>query len=225
LATKKTDTRASGDKSDKNDKPAKRGEGKAPARKAARTSAASASRPRIRASHAAPEGAPRPKRAAAKKTAKTTAPARKAPAAPKRVSKRSLPPQPPPEPSNAAREVALALASAGLEKKALGIEIIDVTGRVDYADFLVLMTGRSDRHVHAIATGIEDELRKKKLRPLSVEGLTAANWVILDYGDAVVHVFQEEARELYDIEGLWSDARRVPMPLEGAAKAAPAARP
>src|SRR5262249_43801723 len=70
---------------------------------------------------------------------------RKAPLrGPKRAVKRSPPPEALPEPSSASRELALGLASAGLEKKAIGVEILDVTGKVDYADFLVVMTGRSD---------------------------------------------------------------------------------
>jgi ribosome-associated protein len=147
---------------------------------------------------------------------------RKAPlAAPKRTTKRSVPPGAAeraggerPEPSSAAREIAVALAAAGLEMKAIGIEILDVTGKVDYADFLVVMTGRSDRHVYAIAMGLEEGVKKFNLAPLSVEGLTASTWVLIDFGDVVVHVFQEEARSLYDIEGLWISAGRVPVPNE-----------
>lgn len=116
---------------------------------------------------------------------------------------------PPPEPSSASKEIAIAIASAGLDKKALGIEVLDVTGRVDYADFLVIMTGSSDRHVHAIASGIEEALTKKNHKPLSVEGLGQGTWVLIDFDDVVVHVFQEETRRVYDIEGLWVDARRI----------------
>ncbi|WP_437492874.1 ribosome silencing factor [Sorangium sp. So ce1014] len=135
-------------------------------------------------------------------------------AGPKRSGPRRSAPPPAPEPSAAARELALALAAAGLDKKAIGVEILEVVGRVDYADYLVIMTGRSDRHVHAIATGLEEAVRKEKLAPLSMEGLAAATWVLIDFGDVVVHVFQEETRRLYDIEGLWIDAGRVPVPEE-----------
>ncbi len=139
---------------------------------------------------------------------------RKAPlGGPKRaVPRRPAPPDAATGPSSEARDLAVALAAAALDKKAIGIEILDVTGKVDYADFLVVMTGRSDRHVHAIATGIEEAMRHRKLAPLSMEGLTAATWVLIDFGEVVVHVFQEEARALYDIEGLWIDAGRVPVP-------------
>jgi ribosome-associated protein len=128
-----------------------------------------------------------------------------------------------PGPSTAAKELALALAAAGIDKKAIGIEILDVTGKVDYADFLVVMTGRSDRHVHSIATGIEEAMRRRKLTPLSMEGLSSANWVLIDFADVVVHVFQEEARALYDIEGLWIDAGRVPVPDVEKTEGAPSA--
>jgi ribosome-associated protein len=76
------------------------------------------------------------------------------------------------------------------------------------------MSANTDRHVRAIADEIQDELRKQKIRPLSVEGLTAGTWVLLDYGDVVVHVFQESSRALYDIDGLWLDAARVPVPAD-----------
>jgi ribosome-associated protein len=110
------------------------------------------------------------------------------------------------------RDLALVVATAALEKKALAVEILDVVGKVDYADFLVLMTGRSNRQVDALAQAIEEACAAKKKRALSVEGLPAAAWVLLDFGDVVVHIFQEEARGLYDIEGLWLDAARLPVP-------------
>ncbi len=115
--------------------------------------------------------------------------------------------------SDEAREIAVAIAVAAIEKKASGLEVIDVAGKVDYADFLVLMSGRSDRHVAALANGIEEALRKRSKRALAVEGLPHANWVLMDFGDVVVHVFQDDARATYDIDGLWMDARRIPVPL------------
>jgi ribosome-associated protein len=113
------------------------------------------------------------------------------------------------------------IAVAALDKKAVGLEILDVAGKVDYADFLVLMTGRSDRQVTALAQGIEEALRKKGRRPISVEGTQEASWILMDYGDVVVHVFQDDARSLYDIEGLWLDVRRLPVPLPEGARPEP----
>jgi ribosome-associated protein len=111
------------------------------------------------------------------------------------------------------RETATAIAVAAMDKKAVGIQILDVAGKVDYADFLVIMTGRSDRHTQALAQGIEESLKKIGVRSVAIEGLPHGRWVLMDFGDVVVHVFQEEVRRLYDIEGLWLDARRLPVPL------------
>lgn len=119
-----------------------------------------------------------------------------------------------PSASKEAQRIALAAAKAGLDKKAIGVEIVDVTGKVDYADYLVLMTGQSDRHVTAIADAVDEALDKDGVSAISVEGLPAAHWVLIDFVDVVVHVFQEESRGLYDLDGLWMDARRLPVPDE-----------
>jgi ribosome-associated protein len=115
-------------------------------------------------------------------------------------------------PSDEARRIALAAAQAGLEKKALNVQIIDVTGKVDYADFLVLMTGQSDRHVTTLAEAVDEQLGRLGSSAISVEGLPAARWVLIDAVDVVIHVFVEETRSLYDLDGLWLDAGRVPLP-------------
>lgn len=115
--------------------------------------------------------------------------------------------------SDAARKLALAIAAAGFDKKASGVEILDVADKVDYAEVLVLMSGRSDRHVASIARGIVDDLKQKSgVVPLSVEGLTAGQWVLIDFNDVVVHVFQQATRYYYDLEGLWIDAARLKVP-------------
>jgi len=114
--------------------------------------------------------------------------------------------------SESARERAIAIAIAALDKKAVGLEILDVAGKVDYTDYLVIMTGRSDRHAQALAQGIEDALKEKGVRPVAIEGFPHGAWVLMDFGDVVVHVFQSDARQLYDIEGLWLDARRLSVP-------------
>ena len=181
-------------------------------------------RPRIHSSHdgfaprtkrAKPEGHA-PKRAEAKRPLVPTT-------AGPRTRKTRAQPAPtttgPSVASDESRAIAIAIAVAGIEKKAVGLEILDVAGMVVYADFLVLMTGRSDRLVAALALGIEEALRKKNKRPLSVEGQGHATWILMDYGDVVVHVFQDDARSLYDIDGLWLDARRIPIPLPEGARA------
>lgn len=112
-----------------------------------------------------------------------------------------------------ARSIALAAAGAGLSKKALAVEVIDVVGKVDYADFLVIMTGTSDRHCGALADAVDQVLSEQGNPPLSSEG--KGEWILIDFFDVVVHVFSESARDLYDLSGLWMDAGRVPVPDRG----------
>ena len=108
-----------------------------------------------------------------------------------------------------ARAAAVAIASAALEHKALNVEIIDVRGKVDYSDYVVVMSGRSDRQVAALARNIEETLKPRGLRCIGVEGLPHASWLLMDYGDVIVHIFHEDTRGYYDLETLWLDAARV----------------
>jgi len=110
----------------------------------------------------------------------------------------------------AAKKLALALAEAGLDKKALNVEIIDVRGKVDYADYVVVMSGRSDRQVSAIAKNLQEHVKKKlDGECLGVEGLPQGTWVLMDFGSVIVHVFHEDTRGYYDLESLWIDAARI----------------
>ena len=113
----------------------------------------------------------------------------------------------------ASQRVALAIAEAALDKKAVNVEIIDVAGKVDYADYVVVMSGTSDRQVTALARGISEDVEKKtKTKCLGVEGLPGGAWVLMDFGDVVVHIFHHDVRGYYDLESLWIDAARVPVP-------------
>jgi ribosome-associated protein len=115
----------------------------------------------------------------------------------------------------AAKKLALAIAESALDRKAINVEIIDVAGKVDYADYVVVMSGRSDRQVSALAKNLEGDVAAKTgARCLSVEGLPQASWVLMDFGDVIVHVFHEDTRGYYDLESLWIDATRVPTPKE-----------
>lgn len=156
------------------------------------------------------------------KVAKTRPRPRPAKRSPTKTSERRVSTRP--TPSEEAKRIALLVASAGLDKKATGVDILDVTGKVDYADFLVLMTGQNDRHVSAIAHAVDDALTKGGVHSVSVEGLPAARWVLIDFVDVVVHVFLEETRALYDLDGLWLDARRVPVAMESSPNQLPPSR-
>jgi ribosome-associated protein len=98
-------------------------------------------------------------------------------------------------------------AAAG-ERKAQGIIALDLRGKSSLADFAVIMSGRSSRQVMAIAQAIERLLKDKGIKPLGVEGASEGQWILLDYGNVIIHVFYESTRAFYDLEGLWPDAAR-----------------
>jgi len=109
------------------------------------------------------------------------------------------------------RRIALEIARACADKKALDIVILDVQGLLSYTDYLVIASGRSDRQVKAVAEGVGRALRDldPPKRPLGVEGERGGRWILMDYGDVILHVFHEDARMFYDLERLWFDCRRV----------------
>ena len=92
--------------------------------------------------------------------------------------------------------------TAALDRKAAAVLVFNLTDLTTMADYFVLSTARSDRQAHAIADAITEQLGPA----LSVEGLQAAHWILMDYGDVVFHIFQEEARRFYALERLWGDA-------------------
>jgi ribosome-associated protein len=115
-----------------------------------------------------------------------------------------------PEAPDRARALAAAIAEAALEHKALHVEIIDVRGKVDYSDYVVVMSGRSDRQVNALGRHIEEDLKHSHdARCLGIEGMPSGTWLLMDYGDVIVHIFHEDTRGYYDLETLWMDAARV----------------
>jgi ribosome-associated protein len=99
-----------------------------------------------------------------------------------------------------------------LEKKAYDLTLINVSQSTALTDYFVICTGRSDTQVKAIAQGVEENLLKFGARPRSIEGYAAGHWVLVDYGDVVVHVFLEDVRAYYDLETLWARAPRVVLP-------------
>jgi ribosome-associated protein len=101
---------------------------------------------------------------------------------------------------------------AVLGKKALNVVVLDVSELTSFADVFIICSGRSNRQVNAIAEFIQSDLKKQKIRPLSVEGTKDGHWVLMDYGHVVIHVFYEPVREFYDLEGLWVDADRIVTP-------------
>lgn len=111
-----------------------------------------------------------------------------------------------------ARETALLCVRYALEKKAYDLLLIDVARETSLSDYFLICTGRSNTQVQSIAQSIEENLARLGLRPLSIEGYTAGQWVLIDYGDVVVHIFYEPVRAFYDLERLWMRAPVVALP-------------
>ncbi len=94
----------------------------------------------------------------------------------------------------------------------MNLVALDVHQLTSFADVFIICSGRSSRQVNAIAEHIKVDLKKRKIRPLSVEGVKDGQWVLLDYGHVIIHIFYDPVREFYDLEGLWVDAERIETP-------------
>jgi len=111
-------------------------------------------------------------------------------------------------------EVKLAIASAS-EKKAFDIIALDLREVTSFVEFFVIASGSNQRQVQAISDEIDEQLKKQlQMRPIRIEGYTSAEWILLDYGDFIVHIFEQKARDFYDLERLWRDAKKVEIPKD-----------
>jgi ribosome-associated protein len=113
------------------------------------------------------------------------------------------------------KEKAILCARAVLDRKAGDLVILEVKDLSSFTDYFLICSGNSDRQVQAIASHIEEKLGQKGIRPLGVEGKREGRWILMDYGDVIVHVFHQPVREFYDLERLWSEAPRVELPPAG----------
>ena len=117
-----------------------------------------------------------------------------------------------PSPAELDDRVRLALHAAG-EKKAHDLVVLDLREVASFTDYFVIASGTNVRQVQAVADAVQEQLRNRlRVRPARVEGYNSAEWVLLDYGDFIFHVFEEKSRRFYDLERLWRDAARVPLP-------------
>ena len=105
-------------------------------------------------------------------------------------------------------------AGVALDKRAADPLVLHVGALTSYTDYFLLLSGSSDRRVQTIAGAIRQHMKDKGVLPMGVEGLNDGRWALLDYGDWVAHIFYEEVRESFDLEGLWSDAKRIELPEE-----------
>jgi ribosome-associated protein len=102
------------------------------------------------------------------------------------------------------------VVEAALDKKALNLDVLRVGEITSIGDYFVICSGNSERQTQAIADGIESRLRETlQVRPMLVEGTTPGRWILMDYGDFIVHIFTEECRRFYGLERLWGDAPNV----------------
>ena len=99
--------------------------------------------------------------------------------------------------------------SAADDRKAVDLKVLHLQKVSDFTDYFLICSGTSERQVQAIADAVQEKLRAARVRPLHVEGFNRGQWVLIDYGDLVVHVFQEEPRRFYALERLWGDAPEV----------------
>lgn len=109
-------------------------------------------------------------------------------------------------------ERALLCTRFALDKKAYDLQLLDVSKLTTVSDYFLICTGRSDTQVRAIAQHTEQSLAAESIRPRAIEGYTRGQWVLMDYGDVVIHVFYHPIRAFYDLEGLWMRAPRVRLP-------------
>ncbi len=108
--------------------------------------------------------------------------------------------------------IARACAAAAAEKKAENLVLLDLRGVSGFTDFFLITSGSSEPQLKAISSSIRETIREKfGERPLAEDGYPASQWVVLDYGAVICHLFYGEKREFYDLESLWSDAKRVPL--------------
>ena len=111
-------------------------------------------------------------------------------------------------------EVQLAIKCAQ-EKKGIDIKGLDLREIATFTEHFIIVTGSNQRQVQAIADEINEKLKKDlSIRPVRIEGYKSGEWVLLDYGDFIVHIFDKNSRDFYDLERLWLDAKQIEIPAE-----------
>ena len=103
---------------------------------------------------------------------------------------------------------------AAAEKKAISVTVLDLRGVATFTDFFIISTGTNKRQMQAISDEVVDQLKRRGSPAARVEGYQAAEWILIDYGDFIVHVFDEKARRFYDLEYLWREAKRLDISPE-----------
>jgi ribosome-associated protein len=107
------------------------------------------------------------------------------------------------------RKLAEYCANLGLDKKAENVLILDLSQRASVAEYFVIMSGMSDRQVRALAEHVSDSMREQGIKPNAEEGFADGRWALIDFGDVIVHIFQDHLRDYYSLETLLGDAPRI----------------
>ena len=116
-----------------------------------------------------------------------------------------------PAPRLAAEPKVRRAARAALEKRAVDVIVLDVQRVCSVTDYFLVCSGKSTTHLRTISDAIREELKRDGVRPLHAEGVAESGWLLLDYGDVLMHVFLEETRAYYALEHLWGDAPAIPL--------------
>jgi ribosome-associated protein len=129
---------------------------------------------------------------------------------------RSANKQPRPQPARTldTEDAVMIAARAASGKKATDLVVLDLRNAASFTEYFLICTGGSTRQVQAVSNAIEEALLKNGKRPLHIEGYSSAEWILLDYGDLIVHVFSAASRRFYDLERLWRDAPRVEIKVD-----------
>lgn len=110
---------------------------------------------------------------------------------------------------NEAQKRLLWCINAAIQRKAKDLVVMKVTAVSSFADYFIICSGTSDRQVKAIASWLQESLKEVGMTPLGMEGVQYGQWILMDYGDIVIHIFYDPVREFYDIERLWSEAPKM----------------
>ena len=112
------------------------------------------------------------------------------------------------------REKALLISRVALQKKPQKPVLLDVEASSSFTHYFLILSGTSTRQTQALAGHLRETLGKMGIRPRGIEGQEAGQWILMDYDEVIVHIFYESVREFYDLEGLWLEAPRIPLPGE-----------
>jgi ribosome-associated protein len=111
------------------------------------------------------------------------------------------------------KEKAVLCVEEALRFKALDLVLLDLSTLSSFADYFIICSGRSSRQVQGIADNLESSLSEHGMKPLGIEGRQEGHWILMDYGEVIIHIFYEQTRSFYDLESLWSEAEKVRLEI------------